>query len=453
MTNNQKAAPLRELALETIIEVLEKGGYSHKAIRAMLEKYQYLDKRDRSFLTRLCEGTIEHAIELDYIINQFSKVKVNKQKPVIRCILRMGVYQIKYMDGVIDSAACNESVKLAKKKGFVNLSGFVNGVLRNIARSLDQIQYPDQQKQPMEYLSVVYSMPEWIVKKWVKAYGFDVTKGILEAFVADKPTTIRTNLNQCSVEELEAMLKEESVTVEAADYIPYALKISDYNYMRKIEAFRKGLFQIQDESSMLVAEVAGVKEGDYVIDVCAAPGGKSLHLAQKLNGTGTVDARDLTYEKVSMIEENCRRLGFENVVIKEQDALILDPASVEKADVVIADLPCSGLGVIGKKTDIKYKMSEGQQKELVKLQRDILDVVVQYVKQGGTLIYSTCTINKEENEDTMNWLVKEKGFELESIEPYIDKKLWNVTTKEGYLQLLPGIHSTDGFFLSRLIKK
>lgn len=448
-----KDVDLRELVLGILIDITENENYSHIAINQTLKKYQYLEKQDRAFISRLSEGCIETLIELDYIIDKFSSVKTKKMKPVIRNILRMGVYQIKYMDNIPDSATCNEAVKLAKKKGFHNLKGFVNGVLRNISRNIESLQYPEEEKEPVRFLSIKYSVPEWIIGQWLEEYDYPTVKGILIASLEEKKTTIRCNLNKITPNQLEENLRKNDVIVSPGEYLPYALKISGYNYINKIEAFREGLFQIQDESSMLVAEVAGIHEGDYCIDVCAAPGGKSLHVAEKLNGTGFVSARDLTDYKVSLIKENIDRLQLSNIKQKVQDALELDQESILKADVVIADLPCSGLGVFGKKTDIKYKVTKSQQEQLVLLQRQILRVVSQYVKPNGVLIYSTCTINKDENIGNVHWFLSEFDFELESIDPYIPDNLTGDTTKMGYIQLLPGVHKTDGFFIARLRKK
>ena len=443
---------IREISLEVLIKVLEEGEYSSAVLQKVLTTYQYLEKQERAFLSRLCEGTIERALELDYIINQFSKVKVKKMKPVIRNILRMGVYQMKYMEQVPDSAACNEAVKLAQKKGFHNLKGFVNGVLRNIGRNMDHISYPSMEKQPKEYLSVTYSTPAWIVEKWIVDYGFDITKKMLEASMEEKPTSIRCNTKKISVEQLKAKLEAEGVTVEDGNYVDTALSITDYNYLNKLESFQNGYFTVQDESSMMVALAAGVDKGDTVVDVCAAPGGKSLHVAELLVDSGLVSARDLTERKVNLIEENIKRLGFTNVQAKAQDALCLDEEFVEKADVVIADLPCSGLGVIGKKTDIKYKATEQGLKDLEKLQRDILKVVTSYVKPGGILIYSTCTVNPRENEENAIWFQENFPFELESLDAFLPETVQNENTKKGYIQFFPGIHKTDGFFLARFRK-
>ena len=289
-----KAVSERELVLAILIEVLEEGKYSHIVLRDVLSKYQYLDKKERAFITRVTEGTLEHMMELDYILNQFSKVKVKKMKPVIRNILRSAVYQLKYMDTVPDSAACNEAVKLAVKKGFGSLRGFVNGVLRNVARNLDQIKYPEN---PADYLSVKYSMPMWILKLWLKSYDLETVETMLMQFQKENPLTVRCrNLEQ--VAELKQQLEQEGVQVERHPYLPYALCISGFDYLGGLPSFQEGAFSVQDISSMLVCEIAAPKMGAEVIDVCAAPGGKALHMAELLKESGHVEARDLTAYKV-----------------------------------------------------------------------------------------------------------------------------------------------------------
>ena len=425
---------VRELVLDILIEVNEKEQYSHLVIRDVLNKYQYLEKQERAFLTRLAEGTIEHMLEMDFIINSFSKVKVNKMKPLIRNLLRMSVYQLKYMDAIPDAAVCNEAVKLARKRGFGQLRGFVNGVLRNIARELAHLQYPDEKLEPVRFLEVTYSVPAWMVEQWIKDFGYEQTKEICASFLHERPITIRTNLTKTTPEELMDKLEAEGVTVNKIEKLPYAFEISDYDYLQALESFEAGLFYVQDISSMMVAEIAAPEKGNYIIDVCAAPGGKSSHLAEKMEGTGTVEARDLTEYKVSLIEENIERHGLENMNAVQMDATVYDEASKEKADVLICDLPCSGLGVMGKKTDIRYKMTAEKQKDLVQLQRQILDTVYTYVKKGGTLVYSTCTIHKDENAGNVEWFVKKHPeFEVLSSE-----------------QMFPGGEYHDGFFIAKL---
>lgn len=426
----------RELVLEMLIEIIEKNQYSHLILRDVLDKYQYLSKQERAFMTRLTEGTLEHLIELDYIIDSYSKTKVRKMKPMIRSILRMSVYQIKYMDSVPDSAVCNEAVKLAKRHGFGQLSGFVNGVLRNISRNISDVRYPDQ-KDMVRFLEVKYSMPQWIVKQWINDYGMEKTEQILKGFDREKLLSIRTNTLKCTPEELRDKLKAEGVTVEPVKDLDYAFYLSCFDYLNSLQSFEDGLFYVQDVSSMMVAELAAPKENDYVIDVCAAPGGKSTHLAEKLKGTGMVEARDLTDYKVDLIRDNIDRHELHNMKAVLMDATRYDEASVNKADVLICDLPCSGLGVLGRKTDIRYKISPEQEKELMELQRQILDTVHQYVKPGGTLVYSTCTIDKMENEDNVRWFAdKYKDFVLKEER-----------------QLLPGQLGGDGFFLAKFIRE
>lgn len=428
MTDQGQKVNVRALVLELLLEVTGGNIYSHVAIRGLLEKYQYLSKQERAFLTRAAEGTIERMIELDYIIDQFSRVPVRKMKPVIRNILRMSVYQLKYMDSIPDSAVCNEAVKLAQKKGFSSLKGFVNGVLRNIARGMDSIEYPS--------LSVRYSLPEWIAEQWMAEYGEETAHKMMKAQYEERPVTVRVNLQRISRDALKARLTAEGVACAEVEGISCALEIRDYDYLRAIPSFREGLFQVQDVSSMLAAQMAAPKPGDYCIDVCAAPGGKSLHLSDLLQGTGMVEARDLTDYKVGLIEENMERTGVQNMRVVRMDATILDAESVEKADIVMADLPCSGLGVLNKKSDLKYRMTREQQEELVKLQRKILGTVWQYVKPGGTLIYSTCTVHKEENEKNAGWFAANYPFELKE-----------------QVQMLPGIDPWDGFYIARLERK
>lgn len=428
---------VRELVLDILLEVNEKGQYSHLVIRDVLNKYQYLEKQERAFLTRLAEGTIEHMLEMDFIINSFSKVKVNKMKPLIRNLLRMSVYQIKYMDSIPDAAVCNEAVKLARKRGFGQLRGFVNGVLRNIARELSHLQYPDEKLEPVRFLEVTYSVPAWMVEQWIKDFGYEQTKGICESFLKECPITIRTNLTKTTPDELKVKLEAEGVTVERIDKLSYAFEISGYDYLQALDSFVEGLFYVQDISSMMVAEIAAPEKENYIIDVCAAPGGKSSHLAEKMEGTGMVEARDLTEYKVSLIEENIERHGLANMKAVQMDATVYDEASKEKADILICDLPCSGLGVMGKKTDIRYKMTTEKQKDLVQLQRHILDTVHTYVKKGGTMVYSTCTIHKDENAGNVEWFVKKyPEFEVISNE-----------------QMFPGGEYHDGFFIAKLVRK
>ena len=437
-----KGENTRELVLETLLSVEKGESYSHRALSALLDKYQYLSKQERSFITRVTLGTLERRIELDYIIDWFSKVKVKKMKPVIRCILRMGAYQLKYMDSVPDSAVCNEAVKLAGKKGFVSLKGFVNGVLRSISRNLPEVSYPSEEEKPIEAVSIRCSIPQWILRQWREDYGWEKTKSMAESFLNQERTTIRVNTMMTDREKLIDDLKKQGIQAEKLvlrDYPDFkqGLYIWEYDYLLKIKEFAQGQFYVQDVSSMLPVWFLNPKEGDFVVDVCAAPGGKSIHAAQLMQGLGVVEARDLTDYKVGLIEENIARARLKNVKAVKWDALILDESLVGKADGVIADLPCSGLGVLKKKPDIRYRMTREQQEELSRLQRQILSNACQYVKPGGTLLYSTCTVNKIENEDNTAWFLENhREFSL---------------AKER--QIFPGESCGDGFYLAKMIRR
>lgn len=254
----------RELVLGILMEVTEKGQYSHIVLREVLGKYQYLDKKERAFITRVTEGTLEHMMELDYILDQFSKVKVKKMKPVIRNILRSAVYQLKYMDTVPDSAVCNEAVKLAVKKGFTGLRGFVNGVLRHAASGLDQVRYPDD---PVERLSVQYSMPMWILRLWLRSYDMQMVETMLKDFQKEKPLLIRGRITQeagsTEILKLRKELEAEGVEIRPHSYLPYAFYLSGQDYLGNMKSFRAGKFSVQDISSMLVCEVAAPVQGTW----------------------------------------------------------------------------------------------------------------------------------------------------------------------------------------------
>ncbi len=445
MTNGTAGTDTREIVLDILMEILEKGGYSHVVLRQALNKYQYLDKSERAFISRTVEGTVEYCLQLDYVINSFSSTKVKKMKPLIRTLLRMSVYQILYMDRVPDSAVCNEAVKLAQKRKFTGLKGFVNGVLRNISRNKETLVWPDD--------SVRYSMLSWILDMWKKEYGEGTAVTMVKSFLEPGRLSVRFNLSEASEEAILESLKKQGVEAEPAGFTDCVFWLSHVDHLEGLEAFQKGLITVQDLSSALVGELADPKEGDTVIDVCGAPGGKSLHVADKLHGTGLVTVRDLSEQKVAMIEENIRRTGFKNIRAEVFDALVQDKASVGKADIVLADLPCSGLGIIGRKPDIKYRITPEDLESLSSLQREILTVVQSYVKPGGKLVYSTCTIDKKENEENAAWFLREFPFEPVDLEGKIRGIPAVDTMKQGRIQLLPGIHPCDGFFISVFRKK
>ena len=518
-----KATNERELVLEGLLEITENNVFSNIAIHQLLTKHQDLDKRSRAFVSHVIIGTLERLIEIDYIINLFSTIQVRKMKPIIRNILRSGVYQLKYMENIPPSAVCNEAVKLASQRGFKNLKGFVNGNLRNIARNLEHISYPTD---PLLYLEVKYSIPSWILKLWLQEYGlsrseldsqnlqcfttdldtsldrlskinndelamnFEIVERMVQSFHEKRPLTIRTNLSKIQPDDLKDNLEKQGIKVKEHPYLDYVFKISGIDYLAGIEDFQKGDFYVQDVSSMLVAELAKPNRDSVVLDLCAAPGGKALHMADKLlcigeykrlskneesksTDSGVVFACDLTDRKVALIQENIDRAGFGNVKAIKKDATIREEEFLKKADIVIADVPCSGLGILGKKPDLKYNTSLEQMGELVKLQRKILTNACAYVKPQGTLMFSTCTINPKENQENVHWLLEnfpefklipiheelpvklrkkirvQKEMQGENRENLKREELTLDSIRENTLQLLPGVNECDGFFIAK----
>lgn len=449
----------RELALDMLLEITSGRAYSHKEIGAVMEKYNYMSGQEKAFLKRVTEGTIERMIQLDYIIDHFSKVPVKKMKPLIRNLMRMSVYQLLFMEKIPDSAVCNEAVKLAAKRKFQNLKGFVNGVLRSIARQKENVLlpefYPDEKKEPVKALSVLYSCPEWLTEKWLSEYGTDTCKKILAELLEIKPVTIRVEetLKEEEKETIAAGLKAYAKRVENHPYLPYAFQVWGMEGLANVPFFSEGKITVQDISSMLAVEAAGIEAGMKVLDVCAAPGGKTLHAACKATAAGSVEGRDVTEEKTVLLEENKTRMNKQWITTKVWDATVFDESAREAYDVVLADVPCSGLGVMGKKRDIKYRATKEGLEKITVLQREIMENVWQYVKPGGVLLYSTCTINRKENEDMVQYLTEEFALEPESLDSFLPKELHSDTTAKGYLQLLPGVHLGDGFFIARFRRK
>ncbi len=445
----------RELVLDMLMEILEKGSYSHLVIRDVLDKYNYKDSREKAFIKRTAEGTLERLIQIDHILDQFSKNPVPKMKPLIRNLLRMSVYQLLFMGNVPESAVCNEAVKLAGKRGFRGLSGYVNGVLRNIARKKDKIAAPPREQDEIRYLSVTYSMPEWLVEMWISAYGRETACRVLGGLLEEHPVTVRLkgSLGGAQKTRWLASLEKQQVRAEMHPYLPFAWRLWNTEGIKNLPGYGEGFFAVQDVSSMLAVEAAGVgdlgQEELLGLDLCAFPGGKSMYLAEKLSGRGKVIARDLSEYKASLMRDNIERMGYTNIEAQVHDALLPDQGLLGRADIVLADLPCSGLGVIGKKRDIKYRIKPENLRELETLQRQILEMAGQYVKPGGILVYSTCTINPGENEKMMEWFINNHPFQKESLSPYLPEPL-KKEGAQGMLQLFPGIHETDGFFICRL---
>ena len=446
----------REVVLDMLLSLRE-GKLSHTILKDTLDSYLYLDKSSRGFITRLYEGTIEKRLYLDFIIDGYSKTPVKKMKPIIMLLLEMAVYQLFFMDRVPDSAAINEAVKLAKKRGLTGLSGFVNGVLRNIARNKENIALPDKNKDLIKYLEIKYSTPRTVVEYLIKDYGNEEAEAILEAFEEKRPLVARATKNR---EELIKKLDAEGVRVSTDTIFSESVRILELDSLSYLESFEEGDFVIQDESSQFIGKIVSLPKGARVLDLCAAPGGKSLLFAE-MEEVDEIISCDISESKTELIEENVRRIGVSKIKTKVNDASLYNPDFVDGFDLVICDLPCSGLGVMGRKRDIKYNVSLDKIRELAILQKKILENAVRYVKKGGRLIYSTCTMTKAENEENFTFISEFKGFSAvdfsDKIRGYVDRykdgeRLVN-EAKKGFIRLFPGELGTDGFFISEFMRE
>lgn len=458
----------REIPLEILLALEREKQYSNRLIKAVLDKYDYLDTRDKAFIKRLTEGTLERQQELDYYLDHFSSLPVKKMKPLIRCLLRMSVYQLLYMKSVPDSAVCNEACKLAVKRGFGSLRGFVNGILRNVSRNKDNLPLPDENAEPLKYLSVIYSMPEWLVQFWLEEYGREITTSMLKGLMEIHPVSLRFvgGLSPDEAEELSDEIVRKGAILRESSYLSCIRLMEHGNNISELPGFAEGKWTVQDVSSALAVELAGIRKTDFVMDVCAAPGGKSIFAAEK---AAKVLSRDVSEEKTELIQESIIRMRAENIEVQTWDAVCFDETYEGKADVVLLDVPCSGLGVMGKKRDIKHRVSREGMESLNALQREIARVCSRYLKPGGTLLYSTCTVNPEENEEMVRFLTGELGLIPISLEENLPEPLLRqkketeaLRDREGRthgltaeerracIQFLPGYMEADGFFIAKL---
>ncbi len=399
------AVNLRALALDVLLLSEKEGVFAHSLIKDTLDAHSFLEERERSFFKRLTEGTIERRITLDHIIDRVSSVPISKQKSVIRQILRLSVFQLYFMDSVPAGAAINEAVKLTKKRGFKTLAGFVNGVLRAVDRNrVDIDSIPE--------LYIRYSCPEWIVEKLEKTWGRERTERMLIASNGGRELFLRPNVMRNTPEELFESLKGVIRGSVRLSSDKKAVCVKDSGAVSDLPGFKEGLFSVQDLSSMQVGFLCGAESGMRVLDLCSAPGGKICHVAELTGDRGELLAFDLTEEKAALIRENTERLGLCAVKTGVRDAGDFEPSFEGGFDIVLADLPCSGLGVFGRKNEIKYRLRPEDIESLVSLQREILKNAVRYVREGGRLIFSVCTVTEEETSAQRSFLEEELGQSL-----------------------------------------
>ena len=422
----------RKIAYLTLIDVETKKSYSNLALNHHIKIGK---PSNPAFVRELVYGVLENKMTLDYYIDLLVRDGVGSLRNPELTVLRMGLYQLGFMDSVPEYAAVNESVVLAKKY-CRSKSGMINGVLREYLNKKMQLRLPDRNEDEVRYLSLKYSYEPWIIELWLEDYSVDEVEKLLAAGNETPPTTIILNWLRVMKQDLIKNLEERGFQVEEGKVAQNALNVKGSRLLES-EMYNLGMFTPQDESSMLVAQKLNPKHGDLVMDVCAAPGGKTTAIAERMNNTGRIIASDVYPRKLDLIEKEALRLGITNIETRSWDATRIDSTMIEKADGVLVDAPCSGLGVIRRKPEIKYKKLNSDMETLPLKQAAILFASSAYVKAGGTLVYSTCTINKKENEDVVDsFLKKNRDF----------KKLEQV-------QLLPSVDGTDGFFICVMKRK
>ena len=429
----------RQIAVEALGKVNGSKGYSNIVIDKALEQ-SGLDLRDAAFATALFYGVLERMLTLDHCIAGFSKTPVEKLTPQVREILRVSLYQILYMDSVPDSAAVNEAVNLTRVFRKESAGGFVNGVLRAFLRSGKRV--PRMAGSRADQLSIQYSCPAWLVQLWLDSYGEENTEGILKTSLGRPPVYIRVNTLKTTADALSVQLEEEGAVVRRDEMEENCLRVSGTGDVTALPAFQEGLFHVQDTSSQLCVKALDARPGMRVLDICAAPGGKSFTAAQWMHGEGELLAMDLYRARAALVAEGAQRLDIGCIAAKEGDASRYN-SKLGLFDRVLCDAPCSGLGIIRRKPEIKYKNPE-ELGEIPQLQYNILSNSANYVKKGGILLYSTCTLNPGENEGVVErFLAEHRDFAPCRLPQSLGSSGHTVT-------LFPHQGDTDGFFISTM---
>lgn len=441
---------VREVALDILLQIEKSQAYSNLLLNQMIEKHKLKDK-DIGLLTEIVYGTIQRKMALDFFLTPFLK-KQKKLELWVLNLLRLSLYQVVYLDRIPEHAVIHEAVEIAKKRGHRGISGMVNGVLRSIQRegipSLDEI------KDPIERLSIELSFPLWLIQKWVKYYGIDGTRDICQSSLQPPNVSARVNCKKATMEEVISLLEKENVTAEKGELSEDAIVVSKGN-VAKTKVFKEGFVTIQDESSMLVARALGARDNEIILDSCAAPGGKTTHIAELLSDDGKVISVDLHPHKVKLINDQVKRLQLSNVETYVSDSRHLqDHFKQESFDRILVDAPCSGFGVIRRKPDIKYSKSAEDVAQLAEIQLSILNNIAGLLRNQGTLIYSTCTIDQEENAEVVQrFLAENRQFQLdETLQDRLPERL-KPYVKEGQVQILPHYFGTDGFFIASFRKQ
>jgi 16S rRNA (cytosine967-C5)-methyltransferase len=457
LVKEPKRNSVRDIALRALLAVEREGAYANLFLQKIGRKVK-LDASDLALLTELVYGTLRMQGTIDWVLDQFSKVPVSQMNYIVRNIMRLGVYQILFLDRVPPRAACNEAVEQTKRWKIKGLAGFVNGVLRNVARNQGRLSYPDLACDPIEHITVKYSHPSWLVERWLERFGEDETIALCQANNEPPPVALRCNTLKISPEELQRELERENIWTRSSCLVPEGLIVEKLTFLPELKSFRNGYFVVQDESSMIASLVLNPLPGSFVIDTCSGPGGKTTHLAQLMENRGRILALDVHSHRLGLVVETCQRLGISIVETRLLDARELVGKLEEKAEYILVDAPCSGLGVLRRRPDLRWRVQPEDLPRHAEQQLEILISAGHCLAQGGLLLYSTCSTEPEENNEVIRMFLAEyEEFQLEEITPRLPFPLvWDedkATASSGFLQLMPHRHGTDGFFLACLRKR
>jgi 16S rRNA (cytosine967-C5)-methyltransferase len=445
----------REVALEVLTRVDKDESYSNLLLNQTLQK-SGLERNDAGLATEIVYGTIQRLLTIDYFLAKFVKGGMRKLEPWVRSLLRLSFYQLYYLERVPDHAVVNEAVNIAKKRGHAGISGMVNGVLRSVIRQKDELDVTGIQDEAKR-LSIVHSHPEWLIKRWSRQYGMETASRMCAANNEPPRVSVRVNMNKLSRDELLAKLREEGIDAEPSSLAPAGIIVADAGNMANHPGFQRGDFSIQDESSMLVAEILDPQPGMKVLDCCAAPGGKTAHIAEKMGDKGSIAAYDIHEHKRSLIDGQADRLGLRSIRSITGDARELSKLEPPGTfDRILLDAPCSGFGVIRRKPDLKWTKREGDIADIRDIQRSLLSEVSGLLKHGGELVYSTCTMELAENEEMVEaFLADHSDYELVGWTLVMPEAAdgRNVVVRPGMLQILPQDYGSDGFFIAKLRRR
>ncbi len=443
----------RELALDALVKIEQQGAYSNLLLRQMLDK-QALDSRDAALLTEIVYGTVQRQLTIDHVLNTLIERGISSFSPWLRACLRLSLYQMLFLDRVPDHAIVNTAVQIAKKRGHLGIAKLVNGVLRNAIRRKSEWLNGSIHKNAAERISHLYSYPLWLVAMWLAQYGESVTEQICAAQLRPAKTSVRVNQMKTNRDAMLKQMQDRSLHATASCLSNDGIVIERAGNLADSDWFRNGWCTIQDESSMMVAEALDASQSMKVLDCCAAPGGKTTHIAEKMKDKGAVVAVDVHPHKKNLIADQTKRLRLSSVETVTADATKLrDRFKDQTFDRILLDAPCSGFGVIRRKPDLKWRKTEADLQAIVKLQQTLLESVAPLLKSGGILVYSTCTLNRAENEQVIaNFLRKHPHFLASPDFPssFPEALRNNVDKTLGCIKILPHEYDSDGFFIARL---